>query len=253
MTTVIKLGGAVCAKPETITNIVNAWRRRGMPRWIIAHGGGPQLDLALNSLEGEPERVNGLRVTSPEGAQLVQKTLDLVGAQIAQKLREAGANAIHVPASDALFHAVPKTVPDGDLGRVGTVTTFDADRLMPRMKRGCLAVVTPVGWDAQGPLNINADEGAVAVATDCRAQRLILATDVDGVRDETGQTRTSLSPAEARSLIGGAAKGGMIPKLNNAMAALEAGVERVDIGRPEVVWNRKAPCTRMQVTPVVTP
>lgn len=252
MTIVMKLGGAVCALPETLDALADAYAKRPDDEpWVLVHGGGVQIDQALNALEGEPKKVAGLRVTTPAAAQVVQKTLDLIGSDIAAKLRDHGLPAIHVPATARLLQAAEKDKPAG-LQRVGTATSFEAEKLSQFVPEGHLAVVTPVGWDAQGPLNVNADEGAVQVAVALEAKRLMLVTDVDGVRGATGYSIPHLTPSEARLLMDvGTAAGGMVPKLENALEALETGVEEVRIGRLDAAWDRKAAATRILPAPEV--
>lgn len=234
MTTLIKLGGAILDDAPTLDALAAAWKARSdaKDRWILVHGGGPQLDAALAGL-GEPcVRVHGLRVTSVRAAERVQKTLDFVGAELTARLRDRAVHAVHIPAADRRLKAVRKILPGGgSVGRVGTVVHFDAASVAALVPPGRLAVVTPVGWDEDGPLNVNADEGALAVATGLRAAQLFLVTDVDGVRDAHGRTLSRLGPQEAKDLIaGGVAKGGMEPKLLNALDALRGGVGEVLIG-----------------------
>lgn len=238
MTNVMKLGGAVCAATDTLDAFAAAYLDEEGPRdWVLVHGGGAQIDQALDALEGPPKKVAGLRVTSPQAAQVVQKTLDLIGSDIAAQLRARGVPAEHVPASDQFLQAARKDQPAG-LDRVGTATSFEAARLHERVPEGHVAVVTPVGWDAEGPLNVNADEGAVQIAIALGADRLTLVTDVDGVLGSTGTTIDFLTPGEADLLIeSGTAAGGMVPKLKNAIEALETGVEEVRIGRLGAAWD----------------
>ncbi|MGB0651910.1 MAG: acetylglutamate kinase [Thermoplasmatota archaeon] len=240
----LKLGGAVCAQPGIAARLAQAYRGQDC---LIVHGGGPQLDQALASLEGEPERIDGLRVTSPAAADVVRGSLDLVGADLAARLRAHGVNAQHVGAGQELFAAQTKRRRGRDLGRVGTVTAVRTDALpdapqkapgAPEASPGRVLVVTPVGWDAQGPLNVNADEAAAQLAISLQAQRLCLVTDVDGVR-RGGQVVPELDPQDARRFMSdGVAQGGMLPKLENALEALLGGVAAVTIGDLEAAASR---------------
>jgi len=236
---VVKLGGAVCGDPATLSAFADAWRARldGAPSCVLVHGGGPQLDAALLAL-GEPiTKVQGLRVTSPAAASVVLRVLDATGAALARSLRDHGLPAVHVPAALRLMAATRKALPGAESGRVGTVRAFDAAALRRCVPPGGLAVVTPVGWDAAGPLNVNADEGAAAVATALGASRLVLATDVAHVVDERGRPVVAMdSQAALTFLSGAAAHGGMLPKLQAALDALTAGVQEVTIGRLEAAW-----------------
>ncbi len=247
MPIVLKLGGAVVDDANTLAAVTDAWNARRDPQesWSLVHGGGPQLDAALRAVQGDPVKISGLRVTSPEGAQAALETLDGIGAKLAEVLVQRGLPAVHVPASLRLLRAIPKRVPDGDLGRVGTPLRFDVQSLADLVPPGTLAVVTPIGWDNEGPLNINADEAASAVAGAIHAARLVLATDVDHVLDSQGQAIEALTAESAKELIqSGAAKGGMIPKLESALLALDQGATEVVIGRAAAAWNGKGTTVR---------
>jgi acetylglutamate kinase len=226
---VVKMGGNVVKEPSQVKAVaaeILALRDLGH-QVAVVHGGGPQLDAAIAEL-GEPtEKVDGLRVTSLRAATIVEQVLNDLGQELADALKAHGVNAEHLDVAARAFHGVVK---DARLGRVGTAKSFNA---APDLWRGHVNVVTPVGYDATGPLNLNADEGAAAVAQWWKADWLVLATDVAAVRDASGQNLESLSPAAAKALLGGAAKGGMIPKLQNAVDALSGGVGRVLITRLE--------------------
>lgn len=229
----LKLSGSLLNE-KTIRTVARAWRRAhklGLDEpWVIVHGAGPQLDMALHALEGAPKRVEGLRVTSEAAADVVRATLEWVGADLTQQLNAAGAPAKHVSAMDGRFTGVVK---DERLGRVGTPTGFDASGLGPG-----LWVVTPVGWDALGPLNINADEGALAVAVAMGTKRMVLATEVPGVLDAAGRLMPELDRAKIQQLLDdGTAANGMRPKLRAALDAFEAGVPEIVIGPVATAWG----------------
>jgi acetylglutamate kinase len=222
---VLKLGGAVVLDHDqvrTVARDIDALLDEGH-RVVLVHGGGPQLDKALAEA-GEPAaKLDGLRVTSKKAAGIVQKVLDGIGADLADLLEDEGVQAEHVPASEKRLAASVKKAPNGDLGRVGTVASFNAKELPEG-----IPVITPVGFDKAGPLNVNADEGACAVAAALKADWLVLGTDVSAVRNHLGESIEELTPRKARDLIASnAATGGMIPKLTSAVAAMEAGVGRI--------------------------
>jgi acetylglutamate kinase len=226
---VVKMGGNVVRDPAQVAAIATelASLRDSGHQVCVVHGGGPQLDEALSAL-GEPDqKVDGLRVTSPRAAIVVEQVLDDLGHELAAALAGFGLPTHHLDVGERAFTG---RVKDARLGRVGTVIAFVAG---PEAWRGHVNVVTPVAYDGAGPLNLNADEGASAVAAWWKADWLVLATDVSAVRGEAGEALASLTPASAKALIGGAAKGGMIPKLQNAVDALAAGVARVLITRLE--------------------
>ena len=229
-TVVLKLGGAVCLEPATVAVVadeIKALQAAGHAV-VIVHGGGPQLDKALVELGETVQKIDGLRVTSKPAAKVVLKVMDAIGKDLARLLNEAGVKANHLPAVAEGFQAMPKKSEKGDLGRVGTVSRFTAGSRITGARE--VAVVTPVGFDAQGPLNINADEGAAFVATALRVKWLVLATDVAAVRGAEGEALSKLTPRSARKLIlENTASGGMIPKLTAAVAALSGSVSRVII------------------------
>jgi len=232
MRIVLKLGGNVVLDPEQVRIVAAECRslRAGGNNVVLVHGGGPQIDKALAET-GEPIRkVDGLRVTSPAAAAIVLRVMDQIGADLARQLAGHGLATFHVPAAQRTFEARVKVTPAGDLGRVGTVSRFAATQQVLATPTH-VPVVTPVGFDGAGPLNVNADEGACAVAGAMQADWLVLATDVAAVRGASGEPLSRLSVDEARRLIGGPATGGMIPKLNGALDAIRAGVHRVLITR----------------------
>ncbi len=220
-----KFGGAVCL--EALDEIADALD--GQPPLAILHGAGPQLDEALAAL-GPVQRIQGLRVTTPEGALTVLATMDSVGAQMVEGLRQRGIDAVHIPAASGWLAAVRKVHPDGDLQRVGTPLAVDMTAIQAALDAGQVPVVTPVGMDPDGPLNVNADEAARALATAIPAEALFLVTDVPNVRDVTGPIDTMDVVRAQRLIQSGVANGGMVPKLQNAFAAIDAGIPEVRIG-----------------------
>ena len=228
VTIVLKLGGAVCLDPPTLAAVAQEIKglQQAGHNVVLVHGGGPQLDAAIADL-GEPvQKIDGLRVTSKAAANVVLQVMDGIGKELTAQLDAAGVRAHHVPASAEGFQATPKRSEKGELGRVGTVTRFTAAQRIAGARE--TAVVTPVGFDAQGPLNVNADEGAANVAMALRAKWLVLGTDVAAVRGAEGEPLAKLTPKSARKLIHeSTASGGMIPKLSAAVQALSAGVGKV--------------------------
>jgi acetylglutamate kinase len=228
VTVVLKLGGSVCLDPKQVQAVAQEILelQAAGHQAVLVHGGGPQLDKALAALGEKVEKIDGLRVTSKPAAKVVLDVMDDIGKELARQLTAAGVKANHVPAVAEGFQATPKRSDKGDLGRVGTVSRFAAVQRVAGARE--VAVVTPVGFDAQGPLNVNADEGAAAVATALRAKWLVLATDVAAVKGAEGEPLSRLTPKSARKLIAdNTASGGMIPKLTSAVAALSGGVSKV--------------------------
>lgn len=245
-TYVIKLGGAVCLQDETLQALAVGLKElvaKGHQP-VLVHGGGPQIDKAISAL-GEPVvKHKGLRRTTRPMMAVVKKELDNIGALLAASLWDRGVNTVHIGSTNRMLAAKPKTLPDGfDLGRVGTFEGIHIDDILkdghefmdtdqqntPNYR---VPIVTPVGFDKDGPLNINADEAAAAIAAAIGAKRLLLATDVDAIRGAEGEDLKRIDEATAAALIiEGVAEGGMVPKLMSALSALEAGVGSVVVGR----------------------
>lgn len=226
----LKLGGALLDDRSHLAGLASqlALLQEAGVRPVLVHGGGPQISQAL-AAAGIPDRRHaGLRITPPEAARTVQQEMDALGKELAAALTRAGLEVFHVASSKGRLAAARKTA-EVDLGRVGTATAFDALGL-PGPVGGPIPIVTPVGTDGEGPLNVNADEGAAAIAAALASDHLVLATDVPGVQGPDGATIHHLDPAQARHLIEtGTAHGGMIPKLEAGLAALDGGVRHVHV------------------------
>lgn len=240
-TIVLKLGGAVCLRPDTLEALTHGLQKMLDAGYqpVLVHGGGPQLDKAIQAL-GEPVvKHKGLRYTSKAAAAVVARELDAIGAELTSALKRGGVPAVHLGTGLKIVKARPKRLPDGyDLGRVGTFFALDAGLVRQATAtcsdaRPCIPVITPVGFDAEGPLNVNADEAAASIAAALGADRLFLGTDVPNIRDLDGEPVHDIDEAEAAALIiDGAAEGGMIPKLMSALSALESGVTDVLVTTP---------------------
>ena len=213
-------------------------------------GGGPQISAMLDRAGVKSEFVDGLRVTDAATMQIAEMVLSgAVNKEIANWITEAGRQAdvrgVGLSGKDAGLLTVEKTRrtrrdPDSmiehevDLGFVGEPTKVD-----PKLIRGLIAsesedwvpVIAPIGVADDGKTyNVNADTVAGAVAGSLQAKRMLLLTDVKGVLDKDGQVIRQMTVAQAEALIAdGVATGGMIPKLETAMAAVKAGVEAVVI------------------------
>ncbi len=256
-TYVVKLGGAVCLQEETLQALATGLRKLvdDGHRPIIVHGGGPQIDKAISALGEVVVKHKGLRQTTPKMMEVVKKEMDKIGAQLAAALWDHGVNTVHIGSTNRVLAAKVKTLPDGfDLGRVGTFEGIHVDDLLkdgpesvvdpddeeedpqPSISGAVdpyrVPIVTPIGFDRDGPLNINADEAAAAVAAAVGAKRLLLATDVEAIRGPDDEPMARIDEATAAALIlEGIAEGGMVPKLMSALSALEAGVSSVLVGR----------------------
>ena len=206
---------------------------------IVVHGGGPQIGAMLKQLGVESRFVDGLRVTDAETARVAEMVLSgAINKEIVGWIAGAGGRAVGISGKDGGFVEARKLTrttrdPDSqieqavDLGFVGEPARIDRTLLDTISAAGMIPVVAPIGVDAAGQtLNINADTMAGAVAAAVGAKRLFLLTDVAGVLDKDGGLITDLDPAKIAALkADGTAKGGMIPKLETCVAAVESGVE----------------------------
>jgi len=231
-TVVIKYGGAAMendALKASFAKDVTLLRFIGV-RTVIVHGGGPQIGQMLARLGKQTEFVDGVRVTDDETMDVVEMVLGgQINAEIVALIGAAGGQAIGLTGKDAGgFLRVTKLLGPGgrDLGRVGTPERVDVSLIRTLTKDGFIPVIAPVGVDAAGDTyNVNADTAAGAIAEALEAEKLILLTDVVGVLDEAKSLIQQMSAAGVRRAIGdGTVKGGMIPKLECAVHALEHGV-----------------------------
>lgn len=216
---------------------------------VVVHGGGPQISAMLDKAGVKSSFVDGLRVTDPDTMQVAEMVLSgAVNKEIAHWITVAGKQAdvrgVGLSGKDAGLLTVEKTRrtrrdPDSlieqevDLGFVGEPTRVDA-KLITRLIESdadWVPVVAPIGVAEDGQTyNVNADTVAGALAGALDAKRMLLLTDVEGVKGKDGQIIRQMTLAEAEGLIAdGTATGGMIPKLQTAMAAVRAGVEAVVI------------------------
>jgi len=202
-------------------------------RPVIVHGGGPQIGQTLSRLGKDSSFVDGLRVTDDETMEVVEMVLGgKVNREIVATIQEGGGRAIGLTGSDGnMIRVTRRTHGDRDLGRVGQVIAVDPSPIQSVADAGFVPVVAPIGIDDQGTThNVNADEAAGAVARALHAEKLILLTDVEGVKDGKGELIHQLSSNEAMKLIGeGTIREGMIPKVECCVEALQESVASTHI------------------------
>jgi acetylglutamate kinase len=210
---------------------------------VVVHGGGPQIGEMLKRLGIKSEFAAGLRITDAATIEIVEMVLaGSINKQLVGFINEAGGKAVGLTGKDGnmvLARKVSRTVVDPDsniekivdLGFVGEPEKVDTTVLTQILGREIIPVLAPVATSAQGgTYNVNADTFAGAIAGALKAKRLLLLTDVPGVLDKSGSLIKELGADEARRLIAdGTISGGMIPKVETCIYALEAGVEGVVI------------------------
>jgi acetylglutamate kinase len=200
---------------------------------VVVHGGGPQIEQVLAKLGIKSTFRGGMRVTDDETMDVVRMVLvGQVNQEIVSLVNQAGGRAVGLSGTDANLLIGKKMLVKGeDVGRVGTIERVDQEQIRLLTSGGFIPVIAPVAVDAEGrPLNVNADLAASAVAAELRARKLLLMTDVEGVRGADKQVLATLTRDDVTRLIAsGVAEGGMIPKLECALSALESGVGKVHI------------------------
>jgi len=202
-------------------------------RPVIVHGGGPQIGRTLERLGKQSTFVDGLRVTDDETMDVVEMVLGgKVNREIVALVQRGGGRAVGLTGSDGtMIRVTRRLVDDRDLGRVGKVVHVDPAPIAAVAASGFVPVIAPIGVDADGVThNVNADEAAGAIAQALHAEKLILLTDVEGVTDASGALVPQLSVEQARKYIAeGVIRGGMIPKVECCVAAVESGVSSTHI------------------------
>jgi acetylglutamate kinase len=206
---------------------------------IVVHGGGPQIGAMLKTLGVESRFVDGLRVTDAETAKVAEMVLSgAINKELVSWISKAGGRAVGISGKDGnavTVEKVQKTIHDPesgeaidvDLGFVGDPVDIDRRLLDTISKAGMIPVVAPIGVGPEGSTyNVNADTMAGAIAIAMGAERLFLLTDVPGVLDKQKQLLTDLTPAQIQDLRkDGTISGGMIPKLETCVDAVEGGVD----------------------------
>lgn len=210
---------------------------------IVVHGGGPQIGAMLNRLGIKSEFSGGLRITDKATVEIVEMVLaGSINKQIVAQLNQAGGRAVGLCGKDGNLIVARKVEhkihdPESniekilDLGFVGEPAKINPQILDVIQKSDIIPVIAPIGVSEDGhTYNINADTAAGAIAAAMGAARLLLLTDVSGVLDKQGKLVEQLTLAEAKALMtDGTISGGMIPKLETCIEAVEGGVEAVVI------------------------
>ena len=197
---------------------------------VIVHGGGPMINAMLDKLEIQSEFVNGKRVTDEATVEVVEMVLSgRVNKRIVQAINTQGGKAVGLSGKDANLVVCDQTNPE--LGFVGTPKDIDPTVLKNLFDNNTIPVIAPLGAGRGGEtFNINGDTMAGAIAGALNADRLLLLTDVPGVKNAEGDVVTELSSDQIRSMIAdGTIAGGMIPKTETALDALDQGVRAVVI------------------------
>jgi acetylglutamate kinase len=213
---------------------------------IVVHGGGPQIDEALERVGKKSEFIQGMRVTDAETMELVEMVLGgQVNKEIVSLINQAGGKAVGLTGKDSGFIRATKLkmenkdVPGDliDIGQVGDITQIDPSLISFLDKGDFIPVIAPIGVGEHGEsYNINADVVAGKLAEILKAEKLVLLTNTPGVLDKSGKLLTGLTPRQIDDLVAdGTLSGGMLPKIGSALDAARNGVKSVHIidGRVE--------------------
>ena len=243
-TFVIKYGGAAQVKDElkesfakdiVILNFIGI-------RTAVVHGGGPKISAIMEKMGKKPQFIQGQRVTDEETMDIVEMVLGgHVNKEIVSLINNQGGKAVGLSGKDgglikAKKKIIKKSAETGveeiiDLGLVGEVTHVDPDILITLKKDGFIPVISPVGVGQKGEtLNINADYVAASVASALKAEKLILLTDVPGIIGKDNRIVSTLTKQKIKKLIeNGTITGGMLPKVQACLKAIEGGVSKTHI------------------------
>ena len=229
---VIKLGGHAMVSDEaleTFARDVVLMRQVGINP-VIVHGGGPMINSMLDKLNIESEFIDGKRVTDSETISVVEMVLSgNVNKKIVQAINNQDGRAVGLSGKDAKLITCVQDKPE--LGLVGTPKDVNPEVIFNLFENDMIPVIAPLGSGIDGKtLNINGDTVSGAIAAALKADRLLLLTDVSGVQDKDGSLITELNSNQIKNWINeGIISGGMIPKTETALMALEGGVRGVVI------------------------
>lgn len=234
---VVKYGGSAMIDEEMEKSVLQdvALLKSVGFKPIIVHGGGKEISNWVKRIGKKTEFVEGLRVTDEETMEVAEMVLNKVNKGLVQKIQEFGVNAVGISGKDGSLLKVEKKSLNGlDLGYVGEITEVNPKLLYSLLEKDFLPVIAPIGMDDNfNSYNINGDDAACAVARAVNAEKLAFLTDIEGVLKDPADKSTLISELmveDAKKLIeDGIVRGGMLPKINNCIEAIENGVSRVHI------------------------
>lgn len=231
-TVVIKFGGHAMGDDEAMARFARdiVLMKQVNVHPIVVHGGGPAINQMLDRLDIKSEFVRGKRVTDAATMEVVEMVLaGRINKRIAQAINNVGGKAVGLTGKDANLLVCEPT--DPSLGLVGTPSEVNPEVLETFVNSNLIPVIAPIGMDRDGnTYNINGDTAAGAIASAVKAKRLLLLTDVAGVKDKDGDVLTQMDAAQVHNLIeDGTISGGMIPKVETALSAVADGVNAVVI------------------------
>lgn len=234
---VVKYGGSAMIDEELKKHVIQDVTLLKLVGFkpIIVHGGGKEISRWVGKVGMEPRFVNGLRVTDADTMEIAEMVLNKVNKSLVQMVQELGVKAVGISGKDGGLLTVEKKYSNGeDIGFVGEITEVNPKILHDPLEKDFLPIICPVGLDKDfNTYNINADDAACAIAKAVDAEKLAFLTDIEGVYkdfEDKDSLISELTIKEAHELIEeGFIGGGMLPKLNNCIDAIDNGVSRVHI------------------------
>lgn len=234
---VVKYGGSAMVDEELKKRVIEDVTLLKLVGFkpIIVHGGGKEISSMVSRLGMEPKFVNGLRVTDAATMEVAEMVLGKVNKSLVQLVESLGVRAIGISGKDGALLKVNKKYSDGqDIGYVGDVKEVNAQVLWDLLEKDFLPIVCPIGLDDDyNTYNINADDAACAIAQAMEAEKLAFLTDIEGVYKDPKDPETLiqvLPVSEAEKLMAeGYIGGGMLPKIQNCIDAVNSGVSKVHI------------------------
>lgn len=234
---VVKYGGSAMVDSELKKNVIKDVTLLKLVGFkpIIVHGGGKEISKWVSKSGMQPRFVNGLRVTDEDTMEIAEMVLGRVNKGLVQMVEQLGVSAVGISGKDGGLLKVKKKYANGeDIGFVGEITEVNPKVIYDLLERDFLPIICPIGMDEEfQTYNINADDAACAIARAVKAEKLAFLTDVEGVYKDPEDKNSLISELriqKARKLMEeGYIGGGMLPKLNNCIEAIENGVSRVHI------------------------
>jgi len=244
ITVVIKYGGSALVNleiKESLMKDIALMKFVGL-KPVVVHGGGPEINSMLKRLNIESRFLDGLRITDEETMEVAEMVLSgKLNKDIAAELSLHGIQAAGISGKDARSILVEKYMPDGaDIGLVGSIKKVNTSLIKTLIDNDFVPVISPIGTDENGlSFNVNADTAAVAIAGALNAEKLLFLTDVEGILRDRTDSSSAYTRVKAeilpKMIEEGIVSGGMIPKVESCMEAVNAGVQNVHIldGRVE--------------------
>ena len=234
---VVKYGGSAMVDEELKKRVIQDVTLLKLVGFkpIIVHGGGKDISRMVERVGMTPKFVNGLRVTDEETMEIAEMVLGKVNKGLVQLVESLGVRAIGISGKDGALLKVEKKYANGeDIGFVGNIKEVNTEILLDLLEKDYLPIVCPIGLDDEyNTYNINADDAACAIAQAMQAEKLAFLTDIEGVYKDPKDPETliqQLFVSEAEMLMEeGYIGGGMLPKLQNCVDAINSGVSKVHI------------------------